>query len=59
MRVSTHRNLRRVARLVVPVALAVTAISVAASALSGTVGCGDDSKPDAKVGDGGPDTPII
>jgi hypothetical protein len=47
---------RRLRRLVVPVALTVVALAVAASAIS--TGCGDDSPhPDASI-DATPDTPI-
>ena len=57
---SRPRTLTRVARLVVPVALAVTAISLAASAVSGTVGCGGKVMPDAPTNDGKfLDTPIV
>jgi hypothetical protein len=50
---------RKRKRLIVPIALAVTAVGTIAAAVAG--GCGSDPKPtvDAAVHDANPDTPIV
>jgi hypothetical protein len=55
--VEARKTSRR--RLIIPVALAVTAIGVLATATIG--GCGSDPKPpvDAAVHDAMPDTPLV
>lgn len=53
-----ERTRRPLRRLVVPVVLTVTVIGAAVTALSASIGCGDDTTTDAAV-DGAPDTPII
>ena len=44
--------------LIVPIVLAVTVATLAVSAIS-SVGCGSGSSPDANLGDGGRDAPLV